>query len=504
LAGNHDNLYDTTANWTLYDKYINYARFSSTSWWGGSNDSTTARHYYDLVDVGNEKFIIFHFSYTASTYNDIPWAWANTTLQTYSDRHAIITTHAGMACDGSYEYLGSNITNGLALPNPNVFLIMFGHRHCEQYKNVTSGAHTVHLYLANFQELWCPGGSNQTGCGYMSIMRFIPDLDLLEFRTFSPWLGIYNNSVLDGDGNRNISFAMDNTTSTSNTTLIGTAVNVANNTVATVNFTGLEVYKNYTWFANITDGTNVTTTGNYTFGVESISPAISWVNITPVGTINPVQNSTVQVNVTANFTNNTPISQCRVKMFNSTGSYASPQIEQAGTIQYSSPNWQCVKSYSFEYWRNAGAWNTTIYLNETGSKSGINSTNFTYNTLVSLSLNSSSMSCSGQSLNSYNLTNGYPVKIQNTGNAILNISLSGTNLVGQTNSSVFVGVGNVTYNRTAVTGTFANLSTASSWIFTSLPNGNMIERSIWFRTYYPGLKAQVYNGNTTIGYFGLS
>jgi hypothetical protein len=87
------------------------------------------------------------------------------------------------------------------------------------------------------------------------------------------------------------------------------------------------------------------------------------------------------------------------------------------------------------------------------------------------------------------------LSIKNTGNVKLNISINGTDFIGETNSSYIIGVGNVSYSESEVE-SFVNLTHDYVLVFPFLNPAE--ERYLYFRTHILlGFKAQYYNN--TIG-----
>ncbi|MCX6814499.1 MAG: hypothetical protein NTY20_02535 [Candidatus Aenigmarchaeota archaeon] len=198
--------------------------------------------------------------------------------------------------------------------------------------------------------------------------------------------------------------------------------------------------------------------------------------------INPVENSNKAVNVTVTVANSTTIHACEVRIFNSSTSYPSPIFLYQGTIQNCGATCECFREWNMEYWRNDGEWNVSVYINVTNGVSNFTSQNFTYNTLTSIDVNTSSIIFSGIPEQTVNSTNSYPLQINNTGNQVVNINIKGSDFTGLSQPGYVVGVGNSTYNETS-NGAYQQLTKNFVQVFGNLaPAGS---KSLFFRAYLP-------------------
>jgi len=91
-------------------------------------------------------------------------------------------------------------------------------------------------------------------------------------------------------------------------------------------------------------------------------------------------------------------------------------------------------------------------------------------------------------------SDAYPLTVRNTGNKLINISLSGGAFSGVTNNSYSVGVGNMSYSET--TSSFTNLTASAQQIYQL---GILQTKNIYFKGYLPyGVMAQDYQANINI------
>jgi len=224
---------------------------------------------------------------------------------------------------------------------------------------------------------------------------------------------------------------------------------------------------------------------------------IDSIQILPSGVVNPIENSTIIMNVTVNVTNSTNLDKCIIKIFNASGSYQNPTIGPIqGTIGFLTPKTYCFGSWNMEYWRNPGEWNVTVWINLTTGTINTTSQNFTYNELVSAISNVTYVNFSGLPGQTVNSISAYPMSIKNGGNVKVNVSINGTDLKGETDQTRIIIVRNITYNETT-TGVFRSLNYSYHMVFPFLTQTQ--EKNIYFRVFIPiGFPAQYYNNTIEI------
>jgi hypothetical protein len=221
------------------------------------------------------------------------------------------------------------------------------------------------------------------------------------------------------------------------------------------------------------------------------------IQVLPSGIVNPIENSTRTMNVTVNVTNSTALDKCVIRIFNSTDSYSDPTITPfLGSIRLIDSQTQCFGEWGMEYWRNPGDWNVSVDLNLTIGTSNFTSETFTYNELISAIPNVTFINFTGLPGQTVNSTSAYPLSIKNGGNVKVNVSMNGTDFVGETDPSYVIDVSNVGYNESE-SGNFVSLTHDYSLVFSFLNPAE--ERYLYFRAYVPlGFKAQFYNNTIDI------
>lgn len=224
LPGNHDMKVGGTAN--FYEQYFPASRFEQQSWWGGSFNSN--RYNYQLFSAGGDDYVILHLQY-CPTQEAI--AWANDVLAEYSGRKAIVSTHAYLRAnalrlkncqkksDGDVN--GAQMWNKLVKKNPNVFMVLAGHipgiARRDDFEN-----RVVYQLLSDYQNF--PMG----GSGYLRIMTFEPQNDVIRVTTYSPYLDKY---LTNNKNQFDLSFDMTGGTSPGGNVLVYSGFNFCVGTV---------------------------------------------------------------------------------------------------------------------------------------------------------------------------------------------------------------------------------------------------------------------------------
>jgi hypothetical protein len=207
--GDHDHQGQTPDGSTQYFyEYFPETRFNDDPWWGGDyNDNT---NHYVLLTIGHDDYIFMGVDFCPSA-DEI--AWANAVLFAHFRRKAILMTHSLIDDNGEYygtsdcsRYQGdtSFIWNDLIRHHDNLRLVLCGHMHLNDGEHRRTDTNLngvpVHQVLANYQ------AREQGGNGRLRIMTFIPMLDQILVRTYSPYT---NEFETDEDSQFTLSYDMD-------------------------------------------------------------------------------------------------------------------------------------------------------------------------------------------------------------------------------------------------------------------------------------------------------
>ena len=194
LPGSHDMQVGGEA--IYYERYFPASRFEEYDWWGGSFEEN---HYnYQLFSAGGDDYIIIHMQYCPSGAG---LAWANEVLAQWPERKAIVATHSYLEINGLWvkncqnksngDINGAKMWNRLIKKNLNVFMVLAGHIPGFGRRDIYEGR-LVYQLLADYQDM--PLG----GSGYLRIMTFEPQNDIIHVSTYSPYLDEY----LEDSGNK--------------------------------------------------------------------------------------------------------------------------------------------------------------------------------------------------------------------------------------------------------------------------------------------------------------
>ncbi|WP_164545043.1 metallophosphoesterase [Antribacter gilvus] len=300
VAGNHDN--QSGRDGTLYNEYFGPDRYAALSqeWehaeYGGPWREGDNENHYDLFSAGGLDFVVVGLSYGVTRDEA---EWADSILKRFSDRNAIVLTHdylePSSAPDGRGAAYGG--TDGPMLyktvveDNPNVFLILAGHRHgvgTNVKPQVGDVGHGVVELLADYQFYTVPAGQVglgehyedpatrlRLGASFFRMLQFDVDRGEMIVDTYSPMLGEFGATEYDEDQkynglednmvlpvdltSRTTSFTTDSVVVYDPVSVIGSAT-AASGSAATVQWAGLQPGTTYAWIVTArSTGGGVTT-----------------------------------------------------------------------------------------------------------------------------------------------------------------------------------------------------------------------------------------------------
>lgn len=307
VAGNHDNQSGTDP--TLYNEYFGPDRYEDLEkdWddasYGGVMEPGSNENHYDLFSAGGLDFVVVGLSYGVTRDEA---EWAASVFERYSHRNGILLTHDYLEPSSSPDGRGANfggsdgplLYNLLVKDNPNVFMVLAGHRHGVG-TNVRPpvvgdvGGGVVEL-LADYQfytvsagqlglaEIggYDPADQLQFGASFFRMLQFDVDRGEVSIDTYSPLLGEFgateydtehryngleDNMVLPVDlTSRTTSFSTESVVLYDPVDEIGRD-RVGSGEVASVRWSGLKPDRTYAWFvtARTSDGGTTTASPAY-------------------------------------------------------------------------------------------------------------------------------------------------------------------------------------------------------------------------------------------------
>lgn len=191
VPGNHDHKgYDTKGSSFFYNKYFPEYYFSNKKWWGGSYNGNDNN--YQLLNIEGIEFIFLNLDWCPSQ-DEIEWA--NSILDKYPERRAILTTH-GYLDDATSTRKGIHgchntnyIWDDLVKKHENLQIVLSGHEHDDDgeafRRDVNLSGRQVYQMMADYQ------GEPNGGNGWLRILLFSPSDDKIYIKTYSPYLDKY-------------------------------------------------------------------------------------------------------------------------------------------------------------------------------------------------------------------------------------------------------------------------------------------------------------------------
>ncbi|SEE88667.1 hypothetical protein [Jiangella alba] len=291
VAGNHDNQGGReTGPESLYNQYYGPDRYAAADdqWeqaeYGGPWREGDNQNHYDLFSAGGLDFVVVGLSFGV-TKEEVDWA--NSIFQRFPDRNGILLTHdyvmPSTLPDGRDAALaapdGTVLYNRVVATNPNVFLVLAGHRHgvgTNVRPPVGEIGHGVVELLADYQfytvsadrlgltEIggYQPDDQLQFGASFFRLLQFDVERSELIVDTYSPLLAEFGATEYDQDGRYNgtednmvLPVDLQTRTTTFQTDAIALytpsepvgEVTVPSGSVASVEWAGLAPATTYAW-----------------------------------------------------------------------------------------------------------------------------------------------------------------------------------------------------------------------------------------------------------------
>jgi 3',5'-cyclic AMP phosphodiesterase CpdA len=262
VPGNHDVEPDGDA--PLFDRYFPAERFVGEPWYGGwLGDPTDAipdpvdrgnKDSYQLFSAGGMDFIVLNLEV------DLPSnvvSWADSVLDAFPERHAILVTHRWMGADAVrwrhplYSRDDASVSpdrawEELVAANCSIFMVIAGHDPGESRRvDLNTCGEPVFQLMADYQRR--PRG----GDGWLRYYTIEPHEGDIEAHTFSVTRGSGDGAFEFDDSSR---FTLAWSGSGSRFATIDTDVGVPSGALASVQWSDLDPMATYEWYAVATDG----------------------------------------------------------------------------------------------------------------------------------------------------------------------------------------------------------------------------------------------------------
>ena len=211
---------------TRFNDFFPYQRYEREAWYGGHKDDRNDNSYC-FFEVGCLRFLVLSLEFMP---RDETLEWANAIVSHHPDCRVIVLTHGYLFCDNTrlsqstpaprHHYVppadwegrgndGEQLWEKLVKLHPNIFLVLCGHvagvssddpKPTGRLTSIGVHGNGVHQLLADYEFL--PMGGN----GWLRILRFVPALNKIYVRTYSPFL---RASLTDEENQFCLDYPMD-------------------------------------------------------------------------------------------------------------------------------------------------------------------------------------------------------------------------------------------------------------------------------------------------------
>ena len=181
LAGNHDVGGAENADYEAYEENFGAARFEGNGVF--AMDYQNNRGHCDLVDAGDTQYL---FAYMGYPVGEEEAAWLSGAFAAYPQRVGVLCVHDYFNSDLSLSDQGRLLLERVVAPNPNVYMVLCGHRYNSACVPAQIGGRLVLQLICNYQAAGDEGGS-----GYIRFMQFDEGAGVLRLVNYSPLLRDY-------------------------------------------------------------------------------------------------------------------------------------------------------------------------------------------------------------------------------------------------------------------------------------------------------------------------
>jgi len=210
-SGNHDMGYSPKRRETSHSRKSRFSSYFAPSRF--TNNPLYAPHfgrkknlhfreegkienYYLFLRAGGMKFLILTLEFKP---RDETLAWANRVVAQHPDYRTVVVTHSYLTKrkgqrSGADRYSvqgnsGTSIWEKFVSRHKNIFLVLSGHAMENLLTSKGKNGNTVHQVQADYW--YWDIARIKAGSGFLRIMTFRPDEDIIEVQTYSPVLDEY-------------------------------------------------------------------------------------------------------------------------------------------------------------------------------------------------------------------------------------------------------------------------------------------------------------------------
>ncbi len=286
--GNHDISLDGQQDTSLFNQFFGISRFQGRGYYQG-NYGTNNDNNYQFFSASGLDFIVVNIKYNAGIVEPAIIDWADAVLKAHPNRRAIVTSHNFLTAGNPAPWHGhGQFVYEQLRDNPNLFMMLCGHRQEEGIRTETFNGNTVYVLLSDYQGR--PGG----GDSWLRYYVFSPANNTITAKTFQTRTGLFET-----DANSEFTLPYDMGQSLEDWVEIETINLAGGENTATIQWNNLAPETEYEWYAAVTDGVTPVASGVRSFTVTmNDSPLVTL--DAPAGGSEIVKPATVDFAATAN------------------------------------------------------------------------------------------------------------------------------------------------------------------------------------------------------------
>jgi hypothetical protein len=268
--GNHDfGTGGGTGTTTKWNQHFGTTRWAGRTYFRGNYGSDNNNNY-QFFSAGGLDFMVINIAYR-TTADTAVHDWADALLKAYPNRRAIVTSHwiVNTGNPATFGGQGQALYDNLK-DNPNLFMMLSGHVHGEGRRSDVFQTRTVHSVLQDYQD--AANGGN----GFLRTFTFSPANNQITAKMYSPTLNREATTADDPTALGTFTLPYNMQGAITDWIPLGTVNVPANGTTASLDWTGLEIDRNYEWYATANDSVSTVFSATSRFTIATgIAPTVS-------------------------------------------------------------------------------------------------------------------------------------------------------------------------------------------------------------------------------------